>query len=255
MQSKVLQSVARSAAQPHLASHFSWTYHGVEAAVYGAHIGGRELAELVEAGQAREVVDGGEEVGHVADCVVDLCQAVANVGADDRLVLGEEGAGEVPAHEAHDEVVEHLDLGHHADLPGLGVGQSLGSQHGHAAVGGSGGEGGGSAADLDAHSADSQAVVADELVSDGLVVCGVGALGVGCVAGGAIGGREHEGDLIGAHHGRGEVLVARAHVGLGDLLQAEAPLEPAAGVGRIGRPELNVVEALDVEPVNQYQYI
>ena len=162
--------------------------------------------------------------------------------------------GVVAADVSQHSVVEHLDLSHNTHLAGGLIRQGLGGQQGDGAVGHRDVEGLGGVTHLDADGAHGQTVVGDELVRHRLVVAGEGHVRVRRVARYPVRGGEHKDDVVGLADVGRAVLIARAHVRLRHLLHAQAPLESAAGIGRIRGPELNVVKLLNVKPKVGYIY-
>ena len=63
--------------------------HGVQAAVNSANVLGGELTELMEPGEAGQVVHRGEQVGHVAHAVINVAQTVADVGGGHGIIIRE----------------------------------------------------------------------------------------------------------------------------------------------------------------------
>jgi hypothetical protein len=103
--------------------------------------------------------------------------------------------------------------------------------------------------DLDTHGAHSEAVIADELVGLSLVEGRVGHIGACIITRDAVGCGDDELDVVRLEHEGHVVLVARRHVRLRDLAETQGPGETPGHIGRIGGPELNVMELLYFEPM------
>jgi len=114
-------------------------HHGVEARVQCSDILSSELAELVESSHATNVINGLEELGDVADNVVDAVQT-NRMGLlhSNGLVARQVRASEVSGNPTKDDIglsTVHLDLGNGHLLAGGLVHQLGGCQHADTSIG------------------------------------------------------------------------------------------------------------------------
>mmetsp|Transcript_12638 Transcript_12638/g.53150 ORF Transcript_12638/g.53150 Transcript_12638/m.53150 type:complete len:510 (-) Transcript_12638:66-1595(-) len=240
-------------------------HHRVEAAVHGADVLRGELGELMEAGEARHVVDDLQEVGHVADGVVEapdaervlLAARVAALPARRALVARQERALEalLQLHVPQHDLAVQLDLSDDR----LVLAHGGGRQHRARAIGHGGGKCVRRVVHRHAHGAHGHAVRLEEVARVLLRVARHGGSGarvdlrssvrLPLVALAAVGRGEDEHELGRLGHVRSRRVVARRLVRKRDEVHAEARAEATAGVDRISAKELDVVEAVRRELV------
>eukprot|EP00240_Pyramimonas_obovata_P001571 CAMPEP_0118927552 /NCGR_PEP_ID=MMETSP1169-20130426/4995_1 /TAXON_ID=36882 /ORGANISM="Pyramimonas obovata, Strain CCMP722" /LENGTH=436 /DNA_ID=CAMNT_0006869329 /DNA_START=243 /DNA_END=1549 /DNA_ORIENTATION=+ len=225
-------------------------HHAVEARVHGAHVLRHELRELVEARHGGHVVHHLQQVKHVPHHVVDALQPEHLVRARLGRVVGEEGAVEtVPRDEAKHDLAVQMHLGQHHGPAALGVlrehlglGHSLGpvSRGNLVRLGG--------VVHQNPYRSYGEAVAPDEPTGLFLIVLWerryARFLHLGRVR-----RSESEGNAVRSHNVTGERMVAGALIGLRDQLHTEPVSEATICVARIGAPEVQVVEAVDCEPI------